>query len=518
MPNRNVKLGAFHGGLNDSADARDIQDEELSLARGLSVHKLGKVVVAGGKGDSLSNIGSITNRVVKGYGLHYFSTDRNSEETETSEDWIAYYGAEDGKVNFYYRNKAGASIDGLKAGGASTQSDTKVELEVTLASNSPTSAAPAFYNADGALRISDGNFDADNRNKWHGFVNHKLWENSSTTNIQTITQWYNTEQQLKSFDDLGVTLSLRSGYATNPADSNLSGNQVANDMTPPKKIIMNLWGSDDGNWNGTFQFAATPIYEGGGEGPISEFSKSKTFKDKKIIFQLFIPVGLWDDSDATIDEAVSNADVPMALNDDRITGMVMYFRSHGGEDWHKLKKIDFLEGGKHRWGLYKGAENTYGIGDFTITFGNSSGQTAVGNVFADDESYKNTYIKFSVANSLNTGFTDRNGFLRVYGGEVSPVYKNEIDTSGSHSDSVSSGTITSGDLIPLDYGSYGSNKIYFAVPITTPAAGEREFFVELLDENFNVIAESSKTTYTIGDSGNSPPPSYSDADNPTVSS
>ncbi len=48
----------------------------------------------------------------------------------------------------------------------------------------------------------------------------------------------------------------------------------------------------------------------------------------------------------------------------------------------------------------------------------------------------------------------------------------------------------------------------YAIPITTPGDGVREFRADLLDENFTVIKSSDKETITISDSGGEPPPEY----------
>jgi hypothetical protein len=48
----------------------------------------------------------------------------------------------------------------------------------------------------------------------------------------------------------------------------------------------------------------------------------------------------------------------------------------------------------------------------------------------------------------------------------------------------------------------------YAVALTTPGEGGREFMVELLDENFTVIKASDKVNITITDSGAEPPPTY----------
>jgi len=112
-----------------------------------------------------------------------------------------------------------------------------------------------------------------------------------------------------------------------------------------------------------------------------------------------------------------------------------------------------------------------------LTFEPTSGSTI--------QSYTETTASFSVTNSAS-GFAGRYGFLRLWGAYNEPTWKNVNDD---------------GTPIALTSASH-------SIDITSPGEGKREFQVELLDETFNVVAESEKKKVTIVDSGNSPPPTY----------
>ena len=76
MPKQEFKVLAFHGGINDNSDPRDIEDKEFRLSDGASFHRLGKIVGLGNKGSALSS--TLTGASIKiepGYGLHFFSQD-----------------------------------------------------------------------------------------------------------------------------------------------------------------------------------------------------------------------------------------------------------------------------------------------------------------------------------------------------------------------------------------------------------------------------------------------------------
>ena len=147
MPKSQFKIEAFHGGLNDNSDPKDILDIELRKADGVSTSRVGRLVSAGNIGTPLANINDITNTSKKGCGLYFFSTDRDSSEGLTGEDWLALYDSADDSnvIKLYYRDKDGSSPDFYTSGAISF-------------GNNTTKANPSFYFADGGLRVSDADF------------------------------------------------------------------------------------------------------------------------------------------------------------------------------------------------------------------------------------------------------------------------------------------------------------------------------------------------------------------------
>ena len=114
MSKREHKLVAFHGGLNDNSDPKDILDEEMRKADGVSSSRIGRLVTAGNIGGALSSLSDITNTLKQGSGLFYFSTDRDSAEGLNPEDWLAIYDSADdvNKIKLYYRDKSDLDNDG----------------------------------------------------------------------------------------------------------------------------------------------------------------------------------------------------------------------------------------------------------------------------------------------------------------------------------------------------------------------------------------------------------------------
>ena len=55
---------------------------------------------------------------------------------------------------------------------------------------------PTHYVVDGSLRVSDGNFGAENTNRWYGYIHRTLFPNI-TPSVE-ISQWYEKEQECSS--------------------------------------------------------------------------------------------------------------------------------------------------------------------------------------------------------------------------------------------------------------------------------------------------------------------------------
>jgi hypothetical protein len=597
MANKSEKLVAFHGGLNNNSDAKDIAEDELSSAIDCSVSRVGRIGIIGGSDTALGNLSAAAINPVKDYGMFYFSSDRDKDGKQLSEDWLALYDSGDGKVQFYYRDKQGSTP------AVSSIEDTFVDA------GKKTTAKPSFFVADGILRYSNGDFTAATGNRVHQYIDKGFFEKPSVTahletkgdwsdasnivtnllsttalvvgdtaegegipknttvleisgnqcmlsNVPTnsvaedegdiiftnraiVTRqgWVQSDQELKSFDDLGKTLVIDKSDAEGPDETAL-GDAIG-------KVILSYWTSKEGNWNGSFQFAASPIYHQGGIGPISKFATTINFHENKVSFQLHISRTDTSSESATVHP----------FGDDRIEGVRVFFRSHGSDKWHKLKDYDMLKGGKFNWDTYDGdTDKAYGIFDgsisdvvlanntltnytkscsyddnsstithtadnkivlglsvtgtdiptnTTITAINSPTSFSIAPKQTQDDatnatltfndlparikSFKATNATFTVTNSAS-GFDNRYGFLRLWGPYNEPIWKNVNDD---------------GTPIALTSASH-------SISITTPADGKREFQVELLDETFNVVAQSTKVKITIQDSGNAPPPTYSD--------
>ena len=154
MPKRVHKLLSFHGGINDSSDPRDIEDNQFVALENVTIDKLGRIVVLGDMNAAKSSItpaGAITGA---GTGLFAVTTDYDG----------FLDGAADGTGvvapgQTYYLVEDASGIIGVgedtEAGGVDfTSGDT---------------AGISHYYTGGALRLTDASH-ASTKPKWRGYV------------------------------------------------------------------------------------------------------------------------------------------------------------------------------------------------------------------------------------------------------------------------------------------------------------------------------------------------------------
>jgi|6_EtaG_2_1085325.scaffolds.fasta_scaffold04902_6 hypothetical protein len=224
MPKQLYKIVQFHGGLNSNSDARDIAESELSEATDIMVDELGKIRMMGGiatHGEAPAN-GAVIN---PGYGLFQFSHDRLEGETagaaaaETGDDYLAMADAD-----------GAADID-IYSRVEDTWGTSKIDL------GSTTGMKSTFYSADGALRVSDGNFGANNESKWYGYIYRRFFGDGTTgydgtgyTNGLLRTLWHADEASPKA-------LPMHSA-----GNRHSTAASVFNDSYP---IIVNLYGKSE---------------------------------------------------------------------------------------------------------------------------------------------------------------------------------------------------------------------------------------------------------------------------------
>jgi len=140
VPKDSLTLNAFEGGLNLRDDPRDIGGDlnnQLSFATGVDLQYRGRIVtMVSGKDTSLSlTLGNQANGTA-GYGLFSFSADYDAGGTLNDTDYYLH------------------CVDGLVVSKESDGTNAN-SLEMDTGSNN---SKPAFFVADGGVRMSDGEF------------------------------------------------------------------------------------------------------------------------------------------------------------------------------------------------------------------------------------------------------------------------------------------------------------------------------------------------------------------------
>ena len=450
MPKQVLNINDFSGGLDESSDPRDIQDNQFATLTGVNLTQHGIMQFIGGEAFSATRAKTSSGTIDTGdgSGTHVYSTDNNTAGSYTPTEWLVYYSNSDDKLELYPNSSSVNSI--------------------TLADG----WTPRFYDADGYLRISDADFNNDT--KWHGYIDTDLYRVSATGAYgHSRGKWVTRGQALRPFDngggnDLGVTLALDDMSAGNP-DSTALGTAI-------NRIVLgyNKYSKNRGKWNGVYEFGLTAVYLGNQEGPISKIPGAVETYKHKMAFQLYICAGT-----TNITSAPYTTDSNHLLVDDRIIGVNAYYRTHGTNTWLLLKKFDLILGEPHYWLAYDSDDVALGIwvGTFTVAEPVSVVEYA-----------ETTCV---VSYNLNADILDddRSGYIRLFGFLASPMLL-EIPAGTS-----------AGQFSHEDAQTFTFNVI-------NPSKGRKDIYAQVLDEEFNVVKESVKRTVDFGGSSTPTPPSF----------
>ena len=182
MPKELHQIIKYEGGLNNNADPRDIDDNELATALGVMVDEVGTIRSMGGAITHTAGSHTLYN-IVPGYGLFQFSHDKDGAElgdgTAGASDFVDYIAFADHNGNFHLYSSA----DGA-GWGASI-------FEYTDGNT----ALPVYFNVDGALRLGNGNLNDADTFKWYGYIDRTLFKSNSSGQI-TIDQWFAADQEI----------------------------------------------------------------------------------------------------------------------------------------------------------------------------------------------------------------------------------------------------------------------------------------------------------------------------------
>ena len=160
MPKQTFHINRFEGGMNLDSAPEDIPDNSFLDAMGISVSKVGRVVMPGNPRAELSDL-DVNSYNTKGYGLFAFSSDyfTDNSEPEVATKYLAL--ANGSAIKIWNGAAWNADSTGFDMGASDTANPTE----------------PSFYAPNGDLRVCDGKFtninNWNNNVKWFGYTPNK---------------------------------------------------------------------------------------------------------------------------------------------------------------------------------------------------------------------------------------------------------------------------------------------------------------------------------------------------------
>ena len=190
MPKQVYKVEQFHGGLNNHADPRDIEDSQLSVATDVCVDEVGRMRPLGGIATHGTAQSPASRTITAGYGLFAFGHDLDNGQAaggaDGSEVPCEYLLFRDGssQANIAIYN-GGTDGDASTGTGADSWGEAKIDLGTAAG------AKAVFYYADGAIRVADGQHHSSNASpQWYGYIDQQLYSgvpSHSSLNIEAGT-------------------------------------------------------------------------------------------------------------------------------------------------------------------------------------------------------------------------------------------------------------------------------------------------------------------------------------------
>lgn len=216
MPKRFKTYTRFDGGLNTKTNSRSIADNELARANNVIVDEFGMIKSCGKAIDNDTNYTdpSLGGAQQAGYGLFQAVMDFKIDGTNTPS--VFTFLADPSSATKIDISEDPAPF--LK--GVAFDVD-EIDLNVTSAVSGTSNGAAVYDIADGAVRISDANFGANNTTKIYKFVKRKMWLDSSgsqldidgSSNTLTISEYVSTFSGLyRPFENPFITSAT--GYPT----------------------------------------------------------------------------------------------------------------------------------------------------------------------------------------------------------------------------------------------------------------------------------------------------------------
>lgn len=245
MPKQVYNIKAFHGGLNDGSDPRDIAENQLPEATNIAVDNIGRITPRGVFNDHTS-IDANTITITKGKGLFKFSHDRlgastsGTAQAETGDDYLAHVDGANSQIDIYSRVADSWGTNEFSLGSAA-------------------SPEPCMYAVDGALRVCDGKFTNTSTPKWFGYIKRTNFPGMNVA--KALDGWYAIDQEIKA----GTQGSCRVVEATGSYSNFVDPSRGAGIGNGAISLGVSVNITDTGGMRGYKNYYYSLVYDGGQE-------------------------------------------------------------------------------------------------------------------------------------------------------------------------------------------------------------------------------------------------------------
>tara|TARA_R100000700_G_scaffold40761_1_gene57550 strand:+ start:2517 stop:5504 length:2988 start_codon:yes stop_codon:yes gene_type:complete len=341
MAKQRLNTPLFQGGLNTLLDPRDINPQELSMAKNVMFDKNG-IIRCIGKGLSMNNeLPYIAmDNLSHGYGFYSFESGYSAGLYDTGSSTGGAYlenelfthegidiNGENSLSKYWYMLADSTSQVHLYSIGGQNWSQS-----INLTDNPNNVLKAIYHTADEATRISDSNISISHtsKNKWFGFIKSTNFFNSSAVNDDYyFNGWFELDNDIKSPTEIDF---VTGGDPLDGTSGNATGFEVKIEATTGGSLDF----TEEMNADSTqliYDLGATFIYDGIQESLMFEV-EDKTIQDSG-----------GNATDETSDNAL-NVSIGLKTGfNPRITGGRIYYKkANSNEDYVLLCDIDFSKG------------------------------------------------------------------------------------------------------------------------------------------------------------------------------
>lgn len=310
MPKRDHIIDRFDT-MNNVSDPKDLGRDEAEYLEGLVSDIPGQLRTMGKEASQSQTLTGF--QTLNAHGLFHTLVDRNRAGTEQETEWILSVNKDTGIVGVLEY----ASVGGAPSGGTWNGA-----LSPTVDLGTTANAKGVFHSFDGAIRVCDGAFGANNAPKWYDYIKRTRFAGGGTFSDD---EWYATSTLLT---PPSVVHALDSGSAWGDAGAG-NGEMII-------ILSMEFAGDDNYLWHKTFEVACSYVYDNNQESLLT-ISGDRIDNDAVAATLSSGYFGIYMKGDNAYQDANLNK---------RITHVKLYIREFGTDDWYLQSIFDINTGGE----------------------------------------------------------------------------------------------------------------------------------------------------------------------------